>query len=60
MKQTNTANRPLVLAERPEGAPTESTLTLETEEVLSTQPCAIPQRQVHWLSWITLKWSNST
>jgi NADPH-dependent curcumin reductase CurA len=30
MKQTNTTNRRLVLAERPEGAPTASTLALET------------------------------
>jgi NADPH-dependent curcumin reductase len=35
MKQTITTNRRLVLAERPEGAPTESTLTLETEDVPS-------------------------
>lgn len=35
IKQTNTTNRRLVLAERPEGAPTESTLTLTTEEVPS-------------------------
>jgi NADPH-dependent curcumin reductase len=37
MKQTNTTNRRLVLAERPKGAPTESTLTLETKEVPSPQ-----------------------
>jgi NADPH-dependent curcumin reductase CurA len=35
MKQTNTTNRRLVLAERPEGAPTESTLTLETADIPS-------------------------
>lgn len=35
MKQTNTTNRRLVLAERPEGAPTESTLTMMTEVVPS-------------------------
>ncbi len=35
MKQTNTTNRRLVLTERPEGAPTESTLTLKTEDVPS-------------------------
>ncbi|MGL5017785.1 MAG: NADP-dependent oxidoreductase [Luteolibacter sp.] len=33
MKQTNTTNRRLVLAERPEGAPTASTLNLETQEI---------------------------
>lgn len=37
MKQTLTTNRRLVLAERPEGAPTESTLTLKTEDVPSPQ-----------------------
>ena len=37
MKQTNTTNRRLVLAERPEGVPTESTLTLMTEAVPSPQ-----------------------
>lgn len=37
MKQTNTTNRRLVLAERPEGSPTESTLTLQTEDVPSPQ-----------------------
>lgn len=35
MKQTINANRRLVLAERPEGAPTERTLTLKTEGVPS-------------------------
>jgi NADPH-dependent curcumin reductase CurA len=35
MKQSNTKNRRLVLAERPKGAPTESTLTLETGEIPS-------------------------
>jgi len=35
MQQTNTTNRRLVLAERPEGTPTESTLTLKTEDVPS-------------------------
>ena len=33
MKQTTTTNRRFVLAERPEGAPTERTLTLKTEDV---------------------------
>lgn len=37
MKQTLTTNRRLVLAERPEGAPTEDTLTLKTEDVPSPQ-----------------------
>jgi len=37
MKQTNTTNRRLVLRERPEGAPTESTLDLKTEDVPSPQ-----------------------
>jgi NADPH-dependent curcumin reductase CurA len=37
MKQTNTTNRRLVLAERPEGAPTERTLRLETTEIPSPQ-----------------------
>ena len=37
MKQSNTTNRRLVLAERPDGAPTESTLKLETREVPSPQ-----------------------
>ena len=37
MKQTNTTNRRLVLSERPEGVPTERTLTLKTEEVPSPQ-----------------------
>lgn len=37
MKQTNTTNRRLVLAERPEGAPTENTLQLETKEIPSPQ-----------------------
>jgi NADPH-dependent curcumin reductase len=35
MKQTTTTNRRLVLAERPEGTPTERTLRLETAEVTS-------------------------
>lgn len=35
MKQSNTTNRRLVLAERPEGTPTESTLTLETADIPS-------------------------
>jgi NADPH-dependent curcumin reductase len=35
MKQTNTTNRRFVLAERPEGAPTGSTLTLKTDAVPS-------------------------
>lgn len=35
MKQTNTTNRRLVLAKRPEGAPTEDTLRLETTNVPS-------------------------
>ena len=33
MKQTNTTNRRLVLAERPDGEPTESTLRLETTNI---------------------------
>ena len=33
MKQSSTTNRRLVLAERPEGAPTENTLRLETTDV---------------------------
>lgn len=37
MKQTDTTNRRLVLAERPKGAPTESTLRLETTDVPSPQ-----------------------
>lgn len=37
MQQTTTTNRRLVLAERPEGAPTGNTLTLETEAVPSPQ-----------------------
>lgn len=37
MSQTNTTNRRHILAERPEGAPTDSTLTLETEDVPSPQ-----------------------
>ena len=37
MKQTDTTNRRLVLAERPEGAPTERTLNLETEDIPSPQ-----------------------
>jgi len=37
MKQSPTTNRRLVLAERPDGAPTESTLTLKTEDVPSPQ-----------------------
>jgi len=37
MKQTNTTNRRFVLAERPEGVPTENTLNLETKEVPSPQ-----------------------
>jgi len=37
MKQTNTKNRRLVLAERPKGSPTKSTLNLETEDVPSPQ-----------------------
>ena len=37
MKQTNTTNRRLVLAERPEGAPTENTLRLEKADVPSPQ-----------------------
>lgn len=37
MQQTNTINRRIVLAERPEGAPTESTLDLKTEEIPSLQ-----------------------
>lgn len=37
MKQSNTSNRRLVLAERPEGVPTERTLKLETTEVPSPQ-----------------------
>lgn len=36
-KQNKTTNRRLVLAERPEGAPTESTFRLETEDVPSPQ-----------------------
>jgi NADPH-dependent curcumin reductase len=35
MNQTNKTNRRLVLAERPEGAPSESTLTLETGDIPS-------------------------
>jgi len=37
MKQTITTNRRLILAERPEGPPTESTLALKTEDVPSPQ-----------------------
>jgi NADPH-dependent curcumin reductase CurA len=37
MKQNNTTNRRFVLAERPEGAPTESTFDLETQDVPSPQ-----------------------
>lgn len=37
MKQTNTTNRRLVLAERPKGAPTANTLNLETQETPSAQ-----------------------
>jgi NADPH-dependent curcumin reductase len=37
MKQTTTTNRRFVLAERPEGAPTESTLKMETQDVPSPQ-----------------------
>jgi len=37
MIQTITTNRRLVLAERPQGAPTESTFTLKTEDVPSPQ-----------------------
>ncbi len=37
MKQTKTTNRRLVLAERPEGVPTESTLTLKTDDIPSPQ-----------------------
>jgi NADPH-dependent curcumin reductase CurA len=37
MKQTNTTNRRLVLAERPRGAPTERTLTLQKEAIPSPQ-----------------------
>ncbi len=37
MKQTNTTNRRLVLAERPKGAPTENTLKLETTDIPSPQ-----------------------
>lgn len=37
MKQTNTTNRRLILAERPKGEPTDSTLTLETGDVPSPQ-----------------------
>lgn len=37
MRQTNTTNRRLVLAERPKGVPTESTLTLQTDDVPSPQ-----------------------
>ncbi|WDR06666.1 NADP-dependent oxidoreductase [Devosia rhodophyticola] len=37
MTQSNTTNRRLVLAERPEGEPTESTLRLETVEVPEPQ-----------------------
>lgn len=37
MKQTNTTNHRLVLAERPEGVPTESTLRLESTELPSPQ-----------------------
>ena len=33
MKQSDTTNRQFVLAERPEGTPTESTLTLKTEDI---------------------------
>lgn len=37
MKQTNTTNRRFVLAERPNGAPTKSTLRLETTDLPSPQ-----------------------
>lgn len=37
MKQTRTTNRRFTVAERPKGAPTESTLSLESGEVPSPQ-----------------------